>query len=83
MSNESGAVEGFCKKVNQENDFNIYGSTYNDLVTMKKDMNKQVGTLLKVMNRIEDFLDNHVFCDCCGERIYEKEESHVRENEVG
>ncbi len=81
MSSERKMVREFCEEVNKSSSqLKIYYTSFDGMAIGYRDLRAQIGEVIMVANRIEDFMTNHVFCDRCGESIKKLKEEKTDGN---
>jgi len=70
MTSEREMIEEFCKEVSESSSqLKIYYTSFDGMAIGYRDLRANIGECTMVANRIEDFLNNNVFCAKCGEVI--------------
>ena len=78
MATETEMVKAFCEEVNESSSqMKIYYTSFDGMAIGYRDLRAQIGDGIMVANRIEEFLNNSVFCDKCGDLITKLKENSL------
>ena len=78
MATETEMVKVFCEEVNESSSqMKIYYTSFDGMAIGYRDIRAQIGDGIIVANRIEEFLNNSVFCAKCGDLVTKLKENSL------